>query len=61
MPHPTGDNYVVYIPHEGVFGVVVSLGAHVSMVRYNLGGIEYEVYMENDDFMLRNEDDDYGM
>lgn len=50
------DNYdddepqIVVIRHEGVFGIVVDLGPHVSTVVYCVGGLLYEEIMENEDF-----------
>ena len=46
----------VYIPDEDVYGVIVNLGAFASMVRYNVGGIEYEVLMLNEDFTILGEE-----
>lgn len=31
---------------------ILNLGAYASKVRYNLGGIRYEVYVENDGLIL---------
>lgn len=49
---------VVWIPDQdnprvGVFGVIVGqLGAHFTTVRYTDGGTEFEVLLENDEFVL---------
>lgn len=40
---------VIYLKSEGVFGIIVSYGAFVSMVRYYKNGISYDVYVENED------------
>jgi hypothetical protein len=45
-PHP-----IVYLQTEGVFAIIVSYGTYVSKVRFNKGGILYEVYVENDEFL----------
>jgi hypothetical protein len=37
---------------DGTMGVVLSLGAHSSLVVYESGGYEYEVYMPNEDFEI---------
>lgn len=44
---------LVWLHQERTFGYVVGgLGAYYTTVWYLLGGIEYEVLMENDDFEL---------
>lgn len=40
---------VIYLKNEGVFGIIVSYGAYVSLVQYYNNGISYEVYVENED------------
>lgn len=48
-----GDNRVVYLVYERVFGEMVgSLDAFYTTIRYTKGGIEFEVLMENDEFIL---------
>lgn len=41
---------VVFLPTEGVFGIIVNQGAFVSRVKYYKDGISYEVLMDNGDF-----------
>lgn len=41
-----------YLIEEQVRVEIIHYGAHASKVRYNLGGIEYEVYVENEDLIL---------
>lgn len=44
---------VVWLTEERCFGVIVgSLGAYYTNVRYTRGGMEYEVLVENDEFIL---------
>ncbi len=47
--HPT-----VYVIEEGVFGVLLNLGAYASTVSYSAGGHVYEVILENDEFIVRD-------
>jgi hypothetical protein len=41
---------------ENVYGVVVSLGAYVSRVRYYIDGTMYDVSVENDAFLVMEEE-----
>lgn len=41
-----------YLMDEGIMGEIVSLGAHASLIRYNDRGMEYEVYVLNEDFLI---------
>ena len=43
---------IVYIPDENCYGVLKHQGAHISMVKYNKFGIDYEVAMLNEDFII---------
>ena len=43
---------IVFIKDEEVFGQVIHLGAHVSTIRYQKDGFEYELLMENDEFIF---------
>lgn len=51
MTHQDGakEYPVIYLKSQGVFGIIVSYGAFVSMVHYYKDGISYEVYVENED------------
>lgn len=42
----------IYIPSEESFGRVVDLGAYGSMVNYSVSGIDYTVFMDNEDFVF---------
>ena len=46
---------VIHIPDEEAFGTVEQHGAFVSLVRYEKDGIEYEVFLENEEFVIVNE------
>lgn len=50
------ENDKIYIPDEDVYGVIINLGAYASLVNYSLGGIEYEVLMLNEDFIVVGEE-----
>lgn len=43
---------IVMLRDEGVMGVLVEEGAHVSTVKYFMGGIEYVEIIENDEFVV---------
>lgn len=45
------DNRVVFINDERVLGIIMQWGAHASQVKYSVGGVEYQVWMENDEFI----------
>lgn len=45
-------HFIVYIPDEKCYGMVQSMGAFASTVRYNKDGIEYEVFMLNEDLVF---------
>ncbi len=44
------DGDFIYIHSEGIYGELVSYGAHVSKVRYIKDKTMFETYVENDDF-----------
>lgn len=44
----------VFVLEAGVWGRVLKRGAYVSLVEYNEGGMRYEVYLENDEFIERD-------
>lgn len=46
---------IIYIHAEGVYGEIISYGAHVSKVRYFKDKTMFETYLENDDFDLVEE------
>lgn len=49
MLYPEGE--LVWVTFERVFGRAPNgIGAHLTLVRYTLNGIDYEVYLENDEF-----------
>ena len=46
---------IIHIPDEDVFGTVEQHGAFASLVKYEKYGIEYEVFLENEEFVIVNE------
>lgn len=47
---------LVWLPVEQTYGFIVGpMGAYYSTIRYNSGGMEFEVLMENNEFELREE------
>jgi hypothetical protein len=50
------DRYrIIWIYEEQVYGTILSEGAHASLVRYSKDGIDYKVYLENDEFSVMDE------
>lgn len=48
----------VWMIEEGVRAELISLGAHVSVVKFTLYGTVYQVVVNNDEFDYREEDND---
>lgn len=46
---------IVFIHEEGVFGTIDKLGAFASTVKYKKDEVEYEVVLENEDFVIVDE------
>ena len=46
---------LVYIYEDEVWGILVELGAHFSTISYTHNGNDFEVLVENDDFILFSE------
>lgn len=44
------NNLIVVVKDEGVIGVVVEYGPHVSTVVYCINGLLFEEIMENEEF-----------
>lgn len=51
------DNEVikVYIPDSKAVGSVINLGAYASLIEYSFAGIQYQIEMLNEDFILLDE------
>lgn len=47
-----------YLPDENVNCVVSYRGAHMSRVNYTLGGIEYDIYIDNQEIIFEDGDDE---
>lgn len=52
MTHHESDR--VWLIEQEAWGRVVKRGAYVSLVNYSEGGIEFNVYIENDNFIERS-------
>lgn len=48
-------HFYVYIVDEQVHGIVLSMGAHASRVKYEKDGISYDVLMLNEDLLFIEE------
>jgi len=48
-------HFYVYIVDEQVHGIVISMGAHASRVRYEKDGISYDVIILNEDLLFLEE------
>lgn len=46
---------IIWIISESVYGNIVQEGLYASLVRYQKDGIDYKVYLENDDFIVMDE------
>lgn len=47
----------VWLTEERTFAELLNLGAHASLVRYTREGHDFEVYVDNDEFEYREDDD----
>lgn len=46
---------IVWLTEERVYAVLLARGAYFSIVQYNRGGIDYEVLMENEEYIFRED------
>lgn len=49
-------NEAIWMRDERTWGTLLSLGASMSLVRYTWKGTRFEEWVENDDFMIVEED-----
>ncbi len=42
---------LVYVIQDNAFGYLIEEHAFFSMVRYSVGGMEYNTWLENDEFL----------
>lgn len=54
MPKPE----IVWLTDERTYAELVRRGAHASLVRYSHGGYDYEILVENDEFVDEGNDND---
>ena len=45
----------VYLPDDGIYGIVVQEGAYASMIEYHEDGFRYITEVSNDDFIVVDE------
>lgn len=45
----------VYIPDDGIYGTIVRYGAWSSLVQYYDGGIQYNIEVPNDEYIVVDE------
>ena len=45
----------VYLPDDGIYGVIVQEGAYASMIEYHEYGLKYLMEVSNDDFIVVDE------
>jgi len=52
-------NRKVYLTEEQVYADLISEGLYVSRIQYAYGGVLFDIFVENDEFILLEEDDDH--
>lgn len=52
---------IVWLTEERTFGILLSLGASFSWIKYSRDGIDYEILVENDEFEYREAGPDDGV
>ena len=52
-------NRKVYLTEEQVYADLISEGLYVSRIQYVYGGVLFDIFVENDEFILLEEDDDH--
>ena len=55
MTNKSIKHFYVYVLDERVYGIVSSLGAHASRVKYEKDGIHYDVLILNEDLLFVDE------
>lgn len=51
----------IYLPDLQVFGELISFGYAASLIAYDDMGVRYEVYMDNNEFLVLEEEDTDGL
>ena len=44
---------------EGIYADLISEGAHVSRIKYTYGGVLYDVVVENDEFEIVDDEEEW--
>jgi hypothetical protein len=55
MSNDEGTITYVYLPDDGIYGIIVRHGAWSSLVEYYDGGFKYTVEVPNDEFIAVDE------
>jgi hypothetical protein len=50
------NNRKVLLIKEGIYADLISEGLYASRIRYTYGGVLYDVFLENDEFELIEDD-----
>jgi hypothetical protein len=48
----------VYLTEERIYADLVSEGTYASRVQYTFGGVFYDVFVENDEYVIIQDDDE---
>jgi hypothetical protein len=51
-------NDIVWLTEERTHAELIKRGAYMSLVRYSRGGYDYEILVENDEFVDEGNDDE---
>ena len=51
------EDEIVWLTEERVLAVLLARGAYFSIVTYTRAGMEFEVLVENDEYIFREEDE----
>jgi hypothetical protein len=49
---------IIWLTEERTYAELIRRGAYLSLVRYSRGGYDYEILVENDEFVDKGNDDD---
>lgn len=55
MTRRSFQRFLVYLSEEECYGVVSSFGAFASLVKYIKDGIDYEIFIANEDLIFLDE------
>lgn len=58
-PEELSGKAVIFLTEERVYGYLISLGAYVSRVYYVTDGMDVDTYIENDEYILMEEEEPF--